>query len=94
MHERATDRARRAAEKGDDVERVVPGSSRAFAELDHELAPARDVAGTFGQRLELESADEIEQRLVLGADAGQLDAFLLRARTETAHPACRARSGP
>ena len=46
-------------------------SSRALAELDDDLAPPRNRIGC-RQRLEVQAADEIEQRPVLGADAGEL----------------------
>ena len=49
----------------------------------------RGTESGFRQRLEVEPADEIEQRLVLGANAGELHALVDADRTGTARPACR-----
>ncbi len=48
----------------------MPCIVRAFAERDDDLAPPGDGCD-FRQRLEIEFADEIEQRPVFGADAGE-----------------------
>ena len=69
-----TERARRSAHEGNDIDHVVPGLVSAFADVDHPFAPAGN-RGWVGQRLQLETADEIKQSSMLGANVGQLDAF-------------------
>src|SRR6266851_7568673 len=75
------DGVRGATDERDHVEGVVPGLLRAPAQADDELAPTG-----FGFRLrqgfELQAADEIEQRPVLGPDAGELHAPVAEAAQE------------
>jgi hypothetical protein len=74
MDERMDQRIRRTREKRDDVERIPPRIVRALAEGDDQLAPSRDRLAS-GQRLELQAADELEQRLVRGADPDDVHAL-------------------
>jgi hypothetical protein len=73
--------ARRAADKGDDVERLEPGIVRTFAELDDALAPTGD-GFDLRQRLEIQPADEIKQRLVFCADAGEFHSLVTKTAQE------------
>ena len=73
--QRVTDRARGASDERDHVERVAPRLVRGLAELGDEFARPRH-RGRLRQRLQIEPADEVEQGLVLGPDAGQLDALV------------------
>src|SRR5258708_24527607 len=66
VQERARRRVERAPDEGGDVDRVARRVLRALAEVAHELAAAPD-GGHLRQRLEIEGANEVEQRLVLGA---------------------------
>src|SRR5213593_3528410 len=99
MRQRVANEARRPADKSDDIERVVPGLVRAFAKLDDALAPCGNRL-RLRKRLELQAADKIEQRLVLGPDAGQCHALITKAaqeqrtgRIELAQPAQVERAG-
>src|ERR1019366_717165 len=78
VNQSMADEIRRLADKRDDVERVMPGFVCAFAQLGDELTPSGD-RFQFGQRLELKAADKIEQRLMLGPDAGQFHALVTKA---------------
>ena len=73
--------ARRPADKSDDIERVVPGVVRAFAKLDDALAPCGNRL-RLRERLELQTADKVEQCLVLGPDAGQRHALVAKSAQE------------
>src|ERR1700752_4945527 len=75
MHQRMAERARSAADEGDDVDRIAPKIIGALAELDHELAPPRHHAWP-GQRLALSTANQLEQRLVPGRAPGELDVLI------------------
>jgi len=63
----------------------MPGVLGALAQLDDELPPPWN-GRHLRQRLQLEPANEIEQRPVVGADAGQFD-------TLVAKPAQKQRAG-
>jgi hypothetical protein len=63
------------------VERFVPGIDCALAELDDDLAPT-GTGYDLRQRLEFEPADKIEQRLMVGASAGDLNALVAQAAQE------------
>src|SRR5207248_6376067 len=86
MQKRVTDRADYAANKRDDVARVVTRVVRAFAELDDELSSRRDAA-LRRKRFPVEAAHQIQQRLVFIATASELDAAL----TQVAQQQCARR---
>src|SRR5207237_574963 len=73
MNERVAERACRTADESDYVERVVPHLVPTLADVDHPFAPTGE-GPLLWQWLELEASDEIEQPLVLRANAGQFDA--------------------
>jgi len=78
VNQGTADEVRRLADKGDDFERVVPGTIRALAKLRDQLTPSGNGFQS-GQWLEFEAADQIEQRLVLCPDAGQFHALVAQA---------------
>src|SRR6266566_7426302 len=85
VYQRVADPTAGAPDESDDVERVMPGVVGALAKLDDELSPPWN-GRHCRQRLQLEPTDEIEQRPVVGANAGQFD-------TLVAKPAQKQRAG-
>ena len=72
---------RGATDKSDDVDRVVSGIVPSLADLNDELAPARD-GFDFRYRLELKPVDQIKQCPMFGADAGELHPLVAKAAQE------------
>jgi hypothetical protein len=75
VQERLARCARGSSDEGDDLEHVAPGFVRAFAKVNHELTCSGD-GGLAWKRLSREPANQIKQRLMLVANAGELDAML------------------